>query len=51
MIPEQVVRYGDENTIGVVPTLEDIRQCLDYFEKRPFDNPVSERISKGFMHS
>lgn len=45
-----LVRHGVSRDLAEL-LLDDIRRCLEYFEKRPVTQPLSEKEAGGYKHS
>ncbi|MEA3487268.1 MAG: glutamate decarboxylase [Thermodesulfobacteriota bacterium] len=49
VIQRILVRHGVSRDLGVL-LLNDIRRCLDYFEKNPVTTPLTEEDAGGYKH-
>ncbi len=50
VIQRILVRHGVSRDLGDI-LLADIRRCVDYFEKNPVANPLTEAAAGGYRHA
>ena len=50
MIQRILVRRGVSRDLGDL-LLDDIKRCIDYFDKNPISTPLTEETAGGYKHN